>query len=122
MTRVDKLNRLGVSFTPLSGSKRDPETVRLRGQCVKIFNDAQGRVDRFAGHLDVINSLRPAPLDLELSPEFIKAYGDIMLQVEAEWLQDRPDLEIFRGLVSDWVRVCILELRRQLDVLRSPVV
>ena len=115
--RVEKLQQIGVSFDQKPADHAEKERRRLRKVCDQIFREALGRIDRIAGHYDTVNALRPEPVDMVLSETFSKRYGDLMLEIDVEWLADRPDLEQFTRLVTELETLCLVELRAQIGKL-----
>lgn len=114
-SRLQKLQQIGVSFDQPAPDLVERERRRLRKICDQIFRAALGRVDRIADHYDTVNALRPKPIEtMALSETFSKRYGDLMLEIDVEWLADRPDLEQFTRLVCELEDLCLLELRSQI--------
>lgn len=92
----------------------EKERCRLRKVCDQIFRAALCRIDRIAEHYDAVNAQCTDPVDMVLSETFSKRYGDLMLEIDVEWLADRPDLEQFTRLVCELEDLCLLELRAQI--------
>jgi hypothetical protein len=121
-SRVERLGKIGIGFDEGPLHKDNRETGRLCSECAWMFLRAWDRIDRVADLLDEVNDLDVVPRELKLTEGFSKAYSEIVLQVEAEWLQDSPDMKRFKELVETWRQVCMTELRFQMKALRPPVV
>ena len=85
--------------------------VSMYDECERIYRAAFERVCDMAGHVDRANALSPEPSEWEFSEAFWKRHDDMILAVDTEWLQNKPDIDRFKSLVSEWEEFCRQELR-----------